>query len=749
MSQPYTHVRTHARRLARRFFEWLEPSSRAHHAPDDLLAPLTTDSGGATSAQTPRDWARQTSDTIPTYPPFRNGLPCVTAEQIVRSQDEMIRDIYRATGVTADLWRSLYLPIIYHYAGHAHLLPASETNHHRGAGGLFQHGLEAAYHAVRQVDGKDAGKKSAHKADAVERKKYDERKRFTTFCAALLHDTGKPISDMTVAAYEGGPIWNPLLEYLPEWAASNGVERYHIHWRKNRKERHEAVSAILLPKLMGHFALAWMHDSEEGALWVDLLSKSLVNYETGSNSVRDNAIKGDQISVREDLSKRGESGNDIGIPLERYMLHSCREMLFENLWTVNEKSSVIFVCKAPDEGIERPFAPGASVVVLLWPRAGEAIIARLAKNEVPGVPRDPNIVASMLIDRGLAVPARHSTENNPSNIPFWYMLPPANDKENGLGSADTAIVAAMGQKVLVLTHAEYLLDPVPPPSDNRLISAKNTESTPPAAPAPAASAGRDSSATSAPSSPKSAPRPQTPAPKASEFHTPRSEQELRAGQTPSPEIQPATLEASPPHTPGKDTSTPENISTATRILRALAMDIALQKRDVAMVVPAGNSAMLRFPQALEDFGYKPIDILKMLDEEGMIKRDPTNPEKMIQTLTLPGESKASKVVVLSEPGILAAPCLGISPSDATPEQIQAVRAYLTSIAASCSAGKFVAEKGQERGAGYWFLPAEWVIHHLRSWSDAPCPEWVLRHFVSGPGVKDAEGLSIRFKAFSE
>lgn len=179
------------------------------------------------------------------------------------------------------------------------------------------------------------------------------------------------------------------------------------------------------------------------------------------------------------------------------------------------------------------------------------------------------------------------------------------------------------------------------------------------------------------------------------------------------------------------------------------MDIALQKRDVAMVVPAGNSAMLRFPQALEDFGYKPIDILKMLDEEGMIKRDPTNPEKMIQTLTLPGESKASKVVVLSEPGILAAPCLGISPSDATPEQIQAVRAYLTSIAASCSAGKFVAEKGQERGAGYWFLPAEWVIHHLRSWSDAPCPEWVLRHFVSGPGVKDAEGLSIRFKAFSE
>ncbi|EGQ61547.1 type IV secretion-like conjugative relaxase TraI, partial [Acidithiobacillus sp. GGI-221] len=179
-------IKSHVHRLTRQFREWLEPAAQARRPSDDLLNPSA---GGASSAQTPREWARQTSETIPTYPPFRNGLPTVTAEQIVRSQDALIRDIYRATGVTPELWRSLYMPIIFAYAGHAHLLPASETNHHRGAGGLFQHGLEAAFHAVRHVDGKDAGQKSVHLTDAVERKKYDERLRFTTFCAALLHDT--------------------------------------------------------------------------------------------------------------------------------------------------------------------------------------------------------------------------------------------------------------------------------------------------------------------------------------------------------------------------------------------------------------------------------------------------------------------------------------------------------------------------------------------------------------------------------
>lgn len=758
MSKPYTHIKTSASRLTRRFLEWLEPSSQAHSQPDDLLKPSDASSApSAPSAPTPKEWARQTSETIPTYPPFRNGLPCVTAEQIVRSQDELIRSIYRATGVTPELWRSLYLPIIFAYAGHAHLLPASETNHHRGAGGLFRHGLEAAYHAVRLVDGKDAGQKSAHLADAEDRKKQEERLRFTTFCAALLHDIGKPISDMTVIANEGDAIWNPLLESLPDWAAAHGVERYHINWREKRKDRHEAVSAILLPRLMGNYALAWMHNSKEGSLWVDLLSKSMVNYETGSNKVRDYATRGDQKSSSEDLAKRAESGNDIGIPLERFMLNACREMLFEGVWTVNEKGGVIWVCKAPDEGIERPFAPGTPVVALLWPRAGEAIIARLRNQGTPGVPRDPNIVASMLIDRSIAVPARPSTENN-AYIPLWQMLPPTNDKENGMGSAEVALAAAIGQKVLVLANAESILDHVPPASDYRLSSGirttaqagnidASTHASPPSV--QVSPAGRSEPTTTAHKTHNPTPRPPAPAPaqapKANEFHQPTIVSEPMAENEPAASVEERRPNQNPVAS-GLDT-----MSKATRILRTMVNDIALKRRDPSIVVPAGNSAMLRFPQAFEDFGFRPVEILKILNEEGMIKPDPVNPEKLTQSLNLPGSSKPSNVVVLSEQAILAAPCLGVSHANTTPEQVNAARAYLTSIAASCPTGRFVADKsGAEDGTGFWFLPADWAIHHLREWSDEKtCPEWILRHFDSGPGIKDTEGPSIRFKASTE
>ncbi|EGQ61672.1 Relaxase [Acidithiobacillus sp. GGI-221] len=510
---------------------------------------------------------------------------------------------------------------------------------------------------------------------------------------------------------------------------------------------------------MGNYALAWMHESEKGALWVDLLSKSLVNYETGSNLVRDNATRGDQKSSSEDLAKRAESGNDIGIPLERFMLHACREMLFENMWTVNDKGGVVWVCEAPDEGIERPFVPGTPVVALLWPRAGEAIIARLRSQGTPGVPRDPNIVASMLIDRSIAVPARPNTENN-ANIPYWQMLAPANDKENGMGSADAAIAASIGQKVLVLANAENILDHVPLPSNYRLSSGSRTTTTAGNGDATvssivstvsASSAGRGAPTPTASKTQSSAQRPQTQAPKSGEFHQPIAGREILS------EGQPIVARDSVPaveaqqNTQSQATTESGTITTATRVLRTLVMDIALRRRDADIVVPAGNGAMLRFPQAFEDFGFRPFDILKMLNEEGMIKPDPTNPEKLTQNISLPGDSKPSKVVVLSEPGILAAPCLGVSPTGTTPEQVNSARAYLTSIAASCPTGKYVAGKSEnESDKGLWFLPAEWAIHHLRSWSGGLlCPEWVLRHFDSGPVAKGAEGLSIRFPAHIE
>ena len=48
-----------------------------------------------------------------------------------------------ALSLPDDLDQTIVAPVIARYVAFSHLLPASESHHHRGAGGLFRHGLES------------------------------------------------------------------------------------------------------------------------------------------------------------------------------------------------------------------------------------------------------------------------------------------------------------------------------------------------------------------------------------------------------------------------------------------------------------------------------------------------------------------------------------------------------------------------------------------------------------------------------
>ena len=82
---------------------------------------------------------------IPRYPPFMKGLPAAPVERILATQVELINAIEHALSLPDDLYQTIAAPVIARYAAISHLLPASESHHHRGAGGLFRHGLEVAH----------------------------------------------------------------------------------------------------------------------------------------------------------------------------------------------------------------------------------------------------------------------------------------------------------------------------------------------------------------------------------------------------------------------------------------------------------------------------------------------------------------------------------------------------------------------------------------------------------------------------
>ncbi|MCV5855159.1 TraI domain-containing protein, partial [Escherichia coli] len=86
---------------------------------------------------------------IPRYPPFAKGLPMAPVDKVLQTQNELIQKIRSTLGFTQEEYDRLVMPVIGRYAAFVHLLPASEAHHHRGAGGLFRHGLEVAFWATQ------------------------------------------------------------------------------------------------------------------------------------------------------------------------------------------------------------------------------------------------------------------------------------------------------------------------------------------------------------------------------------------------------------------------------------------------------------------------------------------------------------------------------------------------------------------------------------------------------------------------
>ncbi|OFC35990.1 MobH family relaxase [Acidithiobacillus caldus] len=689
----------------------------------------------------PESWKQQVCTDVPVYPPFRQGLPLLPVSAILQSQCALIREIYGATGVRPDFWKAIYLPVIHAYAHFVHLLPASEGNHHRGAGGLFRHGLEASLYAVRLTDGQNSLEKSAHLLHPTERRRQEDALRLATFCAALLHDIGKPIVDMQVYDQDSGAIWNAALyPSIPEWGTEYGVRYYNIRWRDRRMNRHKNLGIAAAPHLLTKPVMAFLSDIDP--YWVETVLRSISGDEMGVNKVRDFATYGDRESVRFDLKQQGGEGNDIGIPVERYLLDAMRSLIRAGTWTVNQSGALVWTTTIPEENIAREIPVGTPVLALLWPKCGSDVIAALHQQGTPGIPKDPMVVADMLLDRELAIPSRVESEGQ-QRIPFWYLA--SEQSASGLGDGDLA-----GQRVLVLRHPEYLLDVVPPLSLRNLYSMKTAA----ASLTPGLSAGDKKPAaapgkTAATTASKPAPTPPAKTSSTSTPKVPATQREPDTKSTPTPQRAAPDPQPAQEAENAKDQPHAEPLSVGLRVLRNILMETLLRRRDAQILVPiAEDCAYLKFPEAFKDLGMKPIEILSILHQEHLLVTAPEQPDKLVQKQLLPGQKTEQNVVVLSPLALQKVPCLRLSTALFPETTRRTYHQYLIDHAKACPEGTFSVEKNGTQG--YWFLPLEWVLRQLTShFRDDDCPERFLRSCTIGPGSGKHGGLVVRLSTTPE
>ena len=332
-----------------------------------------------------RDAASLDATEIPRYPPFLKGLPVAAPARIVATQHALIARLQDGLAFTDARFGALVRPVIERYAAFVHLLPASEAHHHRGAGGLFRHGLEVAFHAAQASQGRIF----ALDRSPAERRELEPRWRLAAGLAGLCHDVGKPVSDLSVSERDGRTTWRPLLESLADWAAANGVEHYFLRWRERRHTRHETFGLLVLERVLTPQVTAWLVDADPEIMQALLAAVAGIDDGAVLGSL---VTEADQASVERDLRENhiDPAATALGVPVDRYLLDAMRRLARGGRWQINVPGARLWM-----------LAGGLHVV---WPAAAEDVVALLVADKVPGIPRDPDTLADILLERGLAVP---------------------------------------------------------------------------------------------------------------------------------------------------------------------------------------------------------------------------------------------------------------------------------------------------------------------------------------------------------
>lgn len=345
---------------------------------------------------------------IPRYPPFLKGLPVVSPRQLQNTQKDLIDRLQQALGLKHLEFEKLIQPSIDRLVAHVHLLPASEHHHHHGAGGLLRHSLEVAFWSVQAAEGVIF----VAEGTPIEKKVLEPRWRVATAVAGLFHDIGKPVSDLSVTDQEGRSTWNPFQETLLCWAERHAVDRYFIHWRGQRCKRHEQFSVLALNRVMTSPLLAWLTEPGPEILQVMLSAMGNTDREHVLSRL---VIDADRISVDRDLKTHRMSvdENALGVPVERYLIDAMRRLLASSQWLVNQRNARVWVV---DDG-----------VFVIWKQAANDITELLAVDRIPGIPRDPDTLADILIERGYA---QSNTSESGQIWRYWPVAPDILQKDD-------------------------------------------------------------------------------------------------------------------------------------------------------------------------------------------------------------------------------------------------------------------------------------------------------------------------------
>ena len=268
----------------------------------------------------------------------RHELVARPGSELLAHHESLMAAIRSLVAVPPHHWRTLYLAMLENFAALVQLAPASETHHHAEPGGLLRHSLETVHEALLLRRGLllppgVSAESTAARADLW---------TYAVVSAALLHDAGKPVTDLRYVTLAEGKekSWNPLGGPMPPGS------RYRFRFDRRRVHgRHAAVAPLLAPLVIPATGLQWLA-SDPGllALWVAALREE----SAGENVLADIVKRADRRSTAADLGNCVEEMDSRPPrtrfkPLAERLMSGLRQMLLDGILPLNAPGAAGFL----------------------------------------------------------------------------------------------------------------------------------------------------------------------------------------------------------------------------------------------------------------------------------------------------------------------------------------------------------------------------------------------------------------------
>lgn len=340
------------------------------------------------------------------WPPAPHPVDALSVQDLIRANGKLIRDLCYATTLSEEESQKYLLPVITNLARIVHLTPASEYDHHQGYGGLFTHTLEVAYYAANNA------KTAIFDRSASPEELYRNKRRWilTAVLAALLHDIGKPFTDMEITAADGRHWVQD--EPIVDWLRKNRIASYYISFRPNREHnRHKAAALANAAMLIPKETFTFLGLTGYGEKMQQELRSAVLEGRNGGliGRILDNA---DGLSRAVDGLRQRKirpEFKNVAHPQGDQILKAVRVLIQSAKWTTNrdEKSRV--------------FNTRQGCFIVWGEEAAKEVRSQALDMGFESLPSDFLRLASVLADAGAAL--RNSDEiSNTHNI-FWRVTP--------------------------------------------------------------------------------------------------------------------------------------------------------------------------------------------------------------------------------------------------------------------------------------------------------------------------------------